>query len=596
MKTRLGRLGANADEKDCQIISRELEDIAAKSTIPDELQERILSSAMRKVGIGMNMTMNNRKEDAHNTENLNAVKRNHTAAACIALLFTAAAGALFIFGGKSINTDDVTPTVQSEKSASQSVSQTEPADVDENIAADCPFGDYTPYPVRLMAPAYAPYLLEADADKAIELQSAVTSASWERIPTETPLPDGEAYSMFAYNSGKPLTLVFYGDNTVEYKSGTEISRYKTDDTSVFGLIAKTANPKNLGELSDTLIWCEPEDLTSEGVWKKSRVNIEFDKDKNAYYEKNSGEYLTFDDLGKYLDKLNSVAGSILHYGLDEAFEPLLAADIEYEILEPGYCPNVPVGEIYMIHDSFEDGLKIYVNRGVEGLPDVNAAETNDIVYENAGFKVLYFGTNSGYACEELALDDFCRVISEKYIKTPEQISEELLGKTDSEAEKIIGEAGFLYKRIAGERSEYDAGLIYASEYRDGMICYYVSKGNINNPWVMINVPLPEGGLKGDYQFEAEVYDTQGIYYPYEPRNKPKTVSIAGKTVSDPQDGAEIELSFEEIKPMRVTIYAERLDVDNGQPPIKYAEYDIKNGKATMVGEPDFDSLAAIDKQ
>ena len=115
----------------------------------------------------------------------------------------------------------------------------------------------------------------------------------------------------------------------------------------------------------------------------------------------------------------------------------MAADIEYEILEPGYCPNVPVGEIYMIHDSFEDGLKIYVNRGVEGLPDINAAETNDIVYENAGFKVLYFGTNSGYACDELALDDFCRVISEKYIKEPKEIIKELPGKTFAEAGKLL---------------------------------------------------------------------------------------------------------------------------------------------------------------
>ena len=54
-----------------------------------------------------------------------------------------------------------------------------------------------------------------------------------------------------------------------------------------------------------------------------------------------------------------------------------------------------------------------------------------------------------------------------------------------------------------------------------------------------------------------------------------------------------ELSFEEIKPIRVTIYAERLDVDDGQPPIKYAEYDIKNGEATMIGEPDFDGLKAL---
>ncbi len=370
-----------------------------------------------------------------------------------------------------------------------------------------------------------------------------------------------------------------------------MSRYKTDDTSVFGLIAKTANPKNLGEFSDTLIWCEPEELTSEGVWKKSRVNIEFDKDKNAYYDKNSGEYLTSDDLAKYLDKLNSVAGSILRLDKDEALEILEASDVEYEILEPGYCPGVPVGEIYMVCDSFEEGIRAYVNREVEGLPDIGADEMSNLEYENAGLKVLYFSTPGSFTTS-LDIEDSVRIISEKYIKTPEQISEELLGKNDSEAEKIIGEAGFLYKRIAGERSEYDAGLIYASEYRDGMICYYVSKGNINNPWVTLKVPMPEGGLIGDYRFTAEVYDTEGIYLS-DPLGKPENVIIAGSTVSDPQDGAEIELSFEEIKPMRVTIYAERLDVDDGQPPIKYAEYDIKNGEATMIGEPDFDRLKAL---
>ena len=36
--------------------------------------------------------MDKRKEDAHNPENLNVVKRNHTAAACIALLLTAGCG------------------------------------------------------------------------------------------------------------------------------------------------------------------------------------------------------------------------------------------------------------------------------------------------------------------------------------------------------------------------------------------------------------------------------------------------------------------------------------------------------------------------
>lgn len=592
MEKRLVKLSERMTDEQAARFEHSFSDFGKGTILPNEQTDRILSSVMRKAGIEMNMTMNNKKEEIRKPERLNVVKRNHTAAAAVALLVTAAVGAAFIFGRNAINNDDITPAVQTGESTEQSILQTEPADVDEDIAAECPFGDYTPYPVRLMAPAYAPYLLEADVDTSVQLQSAITSASWESFPTETPLPDGEAYSMFAYNSGKPFTLVFYGDNTVEYKTETEVSRYKTDDTEVFGLIAKTANPDNLGELSDTLIRYEPEELTSAGVWKKSRVNIEYDKDKNAYYDKKSGEYLTSDDLAKYLDKLNSVAGSILHYGLDEAFEPLLAADIEYEILEPGYCPGVPVGEIYIVRDSFENGLQIFVNREVEGLPDVNADETNDIVYENAGFKVLYFGTDSGYACDELALNDSCRVICEKYIIDPEEIIKELPGKTFAEAGKLLGDAGFKWNNIAGGRTEYDAGTVCDAEFKDGVMNVYVSEANIKNPWVTLNVPLPEGGLKGDYQFTLDVYDTQGIY-PFEPGNMPKTVTVAGSSIYDQPDKTEIVLSFEEIKPMRVTVYAHRLDVDDGQPPIKYAEYDIKNGEATMIGEPDFDGLKAL---
>ncbi len=130
----------------------------------------------------------------------------------------------------------------------------------------CPWGNYTASPVRVTASAYAPYLLELDAQTADQLYTAFTNAAWEVIPSDTVYPDGEACSVFVYNNGQPFKLVFYGDSTVQYESGDEINRYKTEDESVLKLVTAVANPDHLGEIWDTLIWCAPEFFTNEGVW------------------------------------------------------------------------------------------------------------------------------------------------------------------------------------------------------------------------------------------------------------------------------------------------------------------------------------------
>ncbi len=132
----------------------------------------------------------------------------------------------------------------------------------------CPLGNYAPTPARVMAPAYAPYLLEVDDNTAIELYESFTNASWELIPSDTPLSDGEAYCVFIYNDGNPYKLVFYADNTVEIESDNDINRYKIEEQSVGALVAKTANPDNLNELLDSLIWCAPEFISNEGVWRE----------------------------------------------------------------------------------------------------------------------------------------------------------------------------------------------------------------------------------------------------------------------------------------------------------------------------------------
>lgn len=132
----------------------------------------------------------------------------------------------------------------------------------------CPLANYVSAPVRVMTLAYAPYLLEVDDNTASDLYEAFTNASWELIPSDTPLPDGEAYCVFIYNEGNPYKLVFYADNTVECESSNKINRYRIEDQSVGAFVAKVANPDNLNELSDSLIWCAPEFVSNAEVWRE----------------------------------------------------------------------------------------------------------------------------------------------------------------------------------------------------------------------------------------------------------------------------------------------------------------------------------------
>ena len=91
---------------------------------------------------------------------------------------------------------------------------------------------------------------------------------------------------------------------------------------------------------------------------------------------------------EYMKKLEYVSGRIVELDISKAMEIPELSEVEYEILEPGYCPNVPVGEIYLVTDSHENGLQIYVNREVESLPYVSGLDVSGAnkKYENAGFK------------------------------------------------------------------------------------------------------------------------------------------------------------------------------------------------------------------
>lgn len=129
----------------------------------------------------------------------------------------------------------------------------------------CPLGDISEDKVRLMSPAYAPYLLEASEDTTRILSEAMKASTWEMTDNDKPIPDGEAYSVFVYNSGQPFRLTFYGDYTVDYEQEDNVQKYKVEGDA-FLTVFNSANPENLGDISEQLIWCEPENITPDGVW------------------------------------------------------------------------------------------------------------------------------------------------------------------------------------------------------------------------------------------------------------------------------------------------------------------------------------------
>lgn len=141
---------------------------------------------------------------------------------------------------------------------------TETSESQEEAPA-APFGDISDGRVRFMTSAYAPYLLEADADAVKQLAEAFNSSAWEEADADAEIPDGEATAVYVYNNGQPFRLVFYGDRTVDYESGGELLKYRFSGTAA-DAVHTFAAPE---DYNGKLIWCRPDSITPESVWENN---------------------------------------------------------------------------------------------------------------------------------------------------------------------------------------------------------------------------------------------------------------------------------------------------------------------------------------
>lgn len=118
--------------------------------------------------------------------------------------------------------------------------------------------------VRVMAPAYAPYLLELSSEEVEALKSGVYSSAWTLQVQET-VPDGESYSVFIYNNGNPVWFISRPDYVTEVVEKGE-TRWYAIDPKLDEVIADLANPEVIP--TEELIFCEPENISAEGVWEQ----------------------------------------------------------------------------------------------------------------------------------------------------------------------------------------------------------------------------------------------------------------------------------------------------------------------------------------
>lgn len=140
-----------------------------------------------------------------------------------------------------------------------------------NIANEksCPFGDISEDKIRLTAQAYVPCLFVPDEDMVKEIANAFNSSSWEETDINAePILPGEIYSVFVYNEGQPFSLAFYWDGTVKYEQNDIVKKYLVSGDAYTTVVNTSygGDPQNLEGLDGHLVWCEPENFSTEGVW------------------------------------------------------------------------------------------------------------------------------------------------------------------------------------------------------------------------------------------------------------------------------------------------------------------------------------------
>lgn len=176
-------------------------------------------------------------------------------------------------------------------------------------AAEKPISDFSADTIRLMAPAYAPYILDISAEQQQALSDAVLGSDWIPVDMDEPLPDGEAYFVFVYNGGDSYRLCLYGDQTVILEKDGAESRWKLSEDAARA-IAEAAHPEST---ENHLTWCAVDSINAADIWKNTRAGA-----KECDMTNKQDIFFKMNNTPDYFDRCSGVtevgiANDIKHY-------------------------------------------------------------------------------------------------------------------------------------------------------------------------------------------------------------------------------------------------------------------------------------------
>ncbi|HBI84889.1 MAG TPA: hypothetical protein DDX71_01170 [Ruminococcus sp.] len=273
------------------------------------------------------------------------------------MLLTVGAAACCIAGGAVI-LPHLHPqnTIPAEPPAAEDIAA-QPADSEVTVM-NAPFADFSADAVRLMAPAYAPYVLDISPEQQQMLAETLLSAQWN--PAEPADADaaaengGEVYSVFVWNGGDPYCIRSYPSGYAEIEQGGAVTGYQITDAAE-AAIAQAANP---AAMKGHLTWCDPDTLRStETVWKNIRLNP-----KPCDMKTQEGIFYKIRNAVDYFDR---ASGSVVW---SENFT--LEGQSRWQITVSDFCTDLKMANA-------RETLKTYFEK--EPKTDVPASEPFDTV-------------------------------------------------------------------------------------------------------------------------------------------------------------------------------------------------------------------------
>lgn len=265
--------------------------------------------------------------------------------------------------------------------------------------SNAPFGNISGERVRFMAAAYAPYLLEADADDVEQLAEVFDSADWTEISADTPVPDGETAIVYVYNDGQPFRLVFYGDYTVDYETDEKLTKYAVSEQA-FSTAFEMAN--NLA-FPEKLIWCEPENVTLKGVWETDGIVHE----EKMYRELQMHELIAVDTMEEAQELFDSHAEKMNvreRYGIDaERYSQQIIDSEDKNTLEnKSFIYHMMLNSVDYYNTA--SGTMVYDDIEAEFQTDINAGESYlKYTFSDGSVRENYYA--DGYRYELFTGDD-----------------------------------------------------------------------------------------------------------------------------------------------------------------------------------------------